>query len=280
LERHDSGMIVDMSRSRSRKLPTSCPVVSAVHGFTIGPVPTSGSANDSRNFWSHENQASSLSASVSLQPLEISHPTIGHVAAVSLDETFPTADTDAFMDFSADHVRSRPVLRTTNPTTNPVRSPFRSLVDHNKTFASHHHHGKSSLERCPASGSRRTPPKLAGPPARVAHKLVERRYRNKMKTHLDTLSSRIPAIRSSYPFTLEVEETPGSSKGPPKATIIAGAINYIEELEFEREEARHLIERLQEQVVGLQKLVECDDCSLLRYFASAKPEIVDSNELQ
>jgi hypothetical protein len=98
---------------------------------------------------------------------------------------------------------------------------------------------------------------------------VERRYRDKMKAQLDSLYSKLPALKSSYPCTLEVEESPRTLKGPPKAVVIAGAVRYIEQLESELEESKLFVERLQKQVAGLQKLVKCDDCSLLRYFENA-----------
>ena len=47
--------------------------------------------------------------------------------------------------------------------------------------------------------------------------------------------------------------------------IIATAATYIKELEQERNEAVEAVGNLQQQVVDLQKLIQCNDCSILQY---------------
>lgn len=101
---------------------------------------------------------------------------------------------------------------------------------------------------------------------RTPHKIVERRYRDKMNAQLDILYSKLPALGSSFPCALEIEDSTASPKSPPKAVIISGAVRYIDQLENEHKETEAFIQRLQKQVTDLQKLVECDDCSLLRFF--------------
>lgn len=52
---------------------------------------------------------------------------------------------------------------------------------------------------------------------------------------------------------------------PSKAMIIATAATYIKELESERDVAEENVRNLQQQVVDLQKLIQCNDCSILQY---------------
>lgn len=47
--------------------------------------------------------------------------------------------------------------------------------------------------------------------------------------------------------------------------IIATAATYIKELESERDVAEENVRNLQQQVVDLQKLIQCNDCSILQY---------------
>lgn len=47
--------------------------------------------------------------------------------------------------------------------------------------------------------------------------------------------------------------------------IIATAATYIKELEAERNGAIEAVNSLQQQVNDLQKLISCNDCSILQY---------------
>jgi len=63
----------------------------------------------------------------------------------------------------------------------------------------------------------------------LLRKLVERRYRDKVRARLDILYSKVPALESSYPCTLEVEQSPRTLNGSPKAVVIAEAVRYTEQ---------------------------------------------------
>lgn len=52
---------------------------------------------------------------------------------------------------------------------------------------------------------------------------------------------------------------------PSKAVIISTAATYIKDLETERERLLDATKALQEQVSSLQKLVRCEDCSMMGY---------------
>jgi chromosome condensin MukBEF ATPase and DNA-binding subunit MukB len=51
--------------------------------------------------------------------------------------------------------------------------------------------------------------------------------------------------------------------------IIATASTYIKELEAGRNQAMEVANSLQQQVADLQKLIQCNDCSILQYLQAA-----------
>jgi hypothetical protein len=66
----------------------------------------------------------------------------------------------------------------------------------------------------------------------------------------------------------DVEDGPIPAKLPSKASVIATAQTYIKELEEQQERLRSDANALRGQVAGLQKLVRCEDCSVIKYFNS------------
>ncbi|KAK5130944.1 hypothetical protein LTR08_001547 [Meristemomyces frigidus] len=110
--------------------------------------------------------------------------------------------------------------------------------------------------------------KATARPPRTPHKLVERRYRDNLKAHLDRLTMKLPLVKDSYACFLDIEDSERAVKGPSKAVVIAAASQYIEQLESDKENVNDFVRRLQEQVAGLQKLVQCDDCAIMRYMES------------
>lgn len=119
----------------------------------------------------------------------------------------------------------------------------------------------------PKKSAKREPTSSTNPiPTQTSHKLVERRYRHNLKTNLDNLSMKLPALKDVYACSsLDIEDSGRIVKAPPKAAVIAAAASYIERLESEKVEVNDFVNALQEQVVGLQKLVRCDDCAVLQY---------------
>lgn len=113
---------------------------------------------------------------------------------------------------------------------------------------------------------------------RVPHNLVERRYRENLKYLVQALGQRLPSLEGAYQCVAAADIEDSTVRPPSKATIIAAAINYIEQLEFEKEQARGRIGSLREQVDGLQKLVRCDDCSILKYFEGMQMQRATSGE--
>jgi 23S rRNA G2069 N7-methylase RlmK/C1962 C5-methylase RlmI len=95
--------------------------------------------------------------------------------------------------------------------------------------------------------------------SRTPHYLIERRYRNKLQVEFDNLASKIPDGEM-----IDVDNAEQSLKGRSKASAIAAAAKHIETLERENESKAMFVRALQEQIEDLQKLVNCDDCPVLR----------------
>ncbi|OQN95286.1 hypothetical protein B0A48_18649 [Cryoendolithus antarcticus] len=138
--------------------------------------------------------------------------------------------------------------------TAPTRASTRSLAAAHK--------GKPRTRRPPLKRPDSTPPTKS---SRIPHSVVERRYRDKLRSQLDALTSKVPVLKESYPCSLDIEDSSRSMKGPSKAVVISAATKHIERLEAENVRSVDFVKSLQDQIVGLQRLVRCDERSVLRY---------------
>jgi hypothetical protein len=127
-----------------------------------------------------------------------------------------------------------------------VRSP-RELKAHRRTSC------KSQVSAPAIRHSNRTP-----------HNLIERRYRHKLQLELDNLTSKIPGWDTESPFGIDIENAEVALKSRSKASAIAAAAKHIESLKRNNESKALFVKTLQEQIEGLQKLVHCDDCAIMR----------------
>ncbi|GIZ47822.1 hypothetical protein CKM354_001090300 [Cercospora kikuchii] len=103
------------------------------------------------------------------------------------------------------------------------------------------------------------------PHRRIPHTIIERRYRDNLNTQIETLRLSLPSLKNAYVCSPDVEDSALPPRLPSKAMIIATAATYIKELEQERQAAMEAVGNLQQQVVDLQKLIQCNDCSILQY---------------
>ncbi|CAK4033840.1 Sterol regulatory element-binding 1 [Lecanosticta acicola] len=97
---------------------------------------------------------------------------------------------------------------------------------------------------------------------RVPHNLVERRYRDNLNNQIESLRLTLPSLKDAQPGDLDDTASP---RMPSKAVIISTAATYINDMENERTRLLAANKALQEQVSSLQKLVRCDDCSIMGY---------------
>ncbi|KAK0851261.1 hypothetical protein LTR87_018027 [Friedmanniomyces endolithicus] len=81
-------------------------------------------------------------------------------------------------------------------------------------------------------------------------------------------------IQGCAPASDIEDATALAGKWPSKAVVIAAAIQYIAQLELERGQANAQNSLLCEQVEGLQRLVRCDDCSIVKYLEAIQPRVL------
>jgi hypothetical protein len=99
---------------------------------------------------------------------------------------------------------------------------------------------------------------------RTPHNLIERRYRHKLQSELDNLTSKIPGWDTESPDGIDIENAEVALKSRSKASAIAAAAKHIDSLERDNESKALFVKTLQGQIEGLQKLVHCDDCAIMR----------------
>lgn len=116
-----------------------------------------------------------------------------------------------------------------------------------------------------AQPERINPPRPTRPHRRIPHTIIERRYRDNLNTQIETLRLSLPSLKNAYVTSPDVEDSALPPRLPSKAMIIATAATYIKELEAEKNQAMDAVTNLQQQVNDLQKLIQCNDCSILQY---------------
>lgn len=273
LQRQDSAMVVDALRKDPKEPMFLCPSPSSTHnGIAKIPYPTQ-IADPRACAWLDECKANSLrSTPILAWPCAALQPSDNDDAALSTEIVNPAAESFTAIECSSGasagtalSVSSVAGIDTTAICRPTEEFPCPVLKTNEpwsyKTALPHDHDTPDHRDTSSRSSNKST---------RLPHKLIERRYRDKMATQLKNLSAKLPALTSSFPCTEDAEDLPRCLKGPPKAAIVAAAIKHIDLLERELRETKAFVERLQEQVAGLQKLVKCDECSLLRYFESRK----------
>ena len=128
-----------------------------------------------------------------------------------------------------------------------------------------------TLDSDPDDGAQRTLP------ARANHLIIEQRYRKNLNARLDQLKRVLSAVESNTKtedehhagairYSLDGDEKtqqPSSGK-TTKSDVLLAAIQYIKQSEHEKRELSRTNDFLRQRVVALEKLVKCEDCSLLK----------------
>jgi hypothetical protein len=127
--------------------------------------------------------------------------------------------------------------------------------------------------QAPAKQKSTAPSKLdAKQRAKQAHSLVERKYRENLNAKISLLHNTLknsqygPRITNSQDGEYEREDavTYGGSGKVRKSDVLTEAMNYVNQTEVEMRHMENEISRLSDRVRVLEKLVRCDDCSLLK----------------
>ncbi|EXJ71444.1 uncharacterized protein A1O5_05252 [Cladophialophora psammophila CBS 110553] len=116
--------------------------------------------------------------------------------------------------------------------------------------------------------------------AKQAHSLVERKYRENLNAKISQLHNTLQA--SHYGPKVgddgEAEAANSASGLPPpkvrKSDVLTEAMNYVNQTEVEMRHMENEIHRLTERVRVLEKLVRCEDCSLLKQMVNLQVQAV------
>ncbi len=107
--------------------------------------------------------------------------------------------------------------------------------------------------------------------ARAAHSQVERRYRNNLNGRIFQLDRALSRARGGSsagneeqgPFDVATNVTIVGATKTRKAEVLLNAINFVQEAEREKKNFQSEITFLKLRMAALEKLVKCEDCSLL-----------------
>jgi Helix-loop-helix DNA-binding domain len=114
--------------------------------------------------------------------------------------------------------------------------------------------------------------------AKAAHSLVEKKYRENLNTKLTLLHTTLQNARyglkqeddvdSEFDFDAEMDPDARPMKGLNskfrKSDVLSDAMSYVDQTEVEVRHMENEIQRLNDRVRTLEKLVRCEDCSLLK----------------
>jgi hypothetical protein len=113
--------------------------------------------------------------------------------------------------------------------------------------------------------------------AKQAHSLVERKYRENLNAKIAQLHN---TLESSHygPRANEDDESDAPSVVPAnkvrKSDVLTEAMNYVNQTEVEMRHMENEIQRLADRVRVLEKLVRCEDCSLLKQMVNMQVQAV------
>ncbi len=99
--------------------------------------------------------------------------------------------------------------------------------------------------------------------AKSAHSIVERKYRDNINTKITQLEQTLSDIRHPDRQSSNPDENEHPHK-TSKAEVLNGAMRYVKQAELDSEARIKEIDFLRLRVAGLEKLVNCVDCALLK----------------
>jgi hypothetical protein len=116
--------------------------------------------------------------------------------------------------------------------------------------------------------------------AKQAHSLVERKYRENLNAKIaqlhNTLQSSHYGPRTGEEGDSDVPEAPNAIPASKmrKSDVLSEAMNYVNQTEVEMRHMENEIQRLSDRVRVLEKLVRCEDCSLLKQMVNMQVQAV------
>ncbi|KIV89039.1 hypothetical protein PV10_08653 [Exophiala mesophila] len=117
--------------------------------------------------------------------------------------------------------------------------------------------------------------------AKQAHSLVERKYRENLNAKIAQLHNTLQSSHYGPKASLEDDSDNPSSlmaaipaSKVRKSDVLTEAMNYVNQTEVEMRHMENEINRLSERVRVLEKLVRCEDCSLLKQMVNLQVQPV------
>lgn len=117
--------------------------------------------------------------------------------------------------------------------------------------------------------------------AKQAHSLVERKYRENLNAKIAQLHNTLQSSHYGPKTSMEDDSDNPSSllaaipaSKVRKSDVLTEAMNYVNQTEVEMRHMENEINRLSERVRVLEKLVRCEDCSLLKQMVNLQVQPV------
>lgn len=114
--------------------------------------------------------------------------------------------------------------------------------------------------------------------AKQAHSLVEKKYRENLNAKIaqlhNTLQSSHYGPKTGEEGDSDVPESVVPASKVRKSDVLTEAMNYVNQTEVEMRHMENEIQRLSERVRVLEKLVRCEDCSLLKQMVNMQVQPV------
>ncbi|KAK5202789.1 bHLH/Zip transcription factor [Exophiala xenobiotica] len=100
--------------------------------------------------------------------------------------------------------------------------------------------------------------------AKHSHSVVERRYRDNLNGKITQLHHTLQAIEANPRRRSSISQESHPARRVRKSDIMTRAIQYVHSSELEMRHMTDEIRHLRDRVQGLEKLVKCDDCILVK----------------
>ncbi|KIX08070.1 uncharacterized protein Z518_02725 [Rhinocladiella mackenziei CBS 650.93] len=116
--------------------------------------------------------------------------------------------------------------------------------------------------------------------AKQAHSLVERKYRENLNAKIAQLHNTLQSSHYGPKIGDDADsDAPAAANAIPtgkvrKSDVLTEAMNYVNQTEVEMRHMENEIHRLSERVRVLEKLVRCEDCSLLKQMVNLQVQAV------
>lgn len=107
-----------------------------------------------------------------------------------------------------------------------------------------------------------TTAKTKARPTKVAHSVVEQRYRDNLNGKIAQLHKTLSTTKGSGSSSSDEGEDAALPR-TRKADVLGSAIDYIKRAEKGRTSLENEVEFLKMRITNLEKLVKCEDCSIM-----------------